>query len=128
MYKSIFNNCCRLGRIKMSVRIYLNKDEIKEKLEQLRENDNQFSIDVNIDDIDHDDLENEDRFGDHLDDDDLSDAREEGYDDGYEDGIKTGEKYANDTILTLRDMIAVGSSDKNIVKKLKEILRDKGEL
>lgn len=114
----------------MSVRIYLDKDEVKEKLEQLRENDNQFSVDVDIDNIDHDDLENEDwyedRFGDHLDDDDLNNAREEGYDDGYEDGIEAGEKYVNNTLLILRDMIAVGSSDKNIVEKLKEILKNEG--
>lgn len=50
----------------MSVRIYLHKDEVKEKLEQLKENDNLFSIDVDIDDIDHDDLENEDWYEDRL--------------------------------------------------------------
>lgn len=116
----------------MSVRIYLDKNEVKEKLEQLRENDNQFSIDVDIDDIDHDDLEAEDwyedRFDDHLDDDDLNNAREEGYDDGYEAAKEENTNETMDKFLILRDMIATGSSDKNIIEKLKEILRDEGEL
>ena len=43
----------------MSVTVWLDRNEVKERLEQLKENDNEFSIDVNIDDIDQDDLENE---------------------------------------------------------------------
>lgn len=116
----------------MSVRIYLDKNEVKEKLEQLRENDNQFSIDVDIDDIDHDDLENEDwyedRFSDRLDQTDIDEAREEGYDDGYEAAKEENTNETMDKFLILRDMIATGSSDKCIVEKLKEILRDEGEL
>ena len=116
----------------MSVRIYLNKDEVKEKLEQLRENDNLFSIDVDINDIDHDDLEGEDwyedRFGDHLDDDDLNSAREEGYDDGYEAAKKENANETMDKFLILRDILVTGSSDKRVIEKLKEILRDEGEL
>lgn len=116
----------------MSVRIYLNKDEVKEKLEQLRENDNLFSIDVDIDDIDHDDLEGEDwyedRFGDHLDDYDLNNAREEGYDDGYEAAKEENANETMDKFLILRDMLVTGSSDKRVIEKLKKILRDEGEL
>ena len=114
----------------MSVRIYLNKDEVKEKLEQLRENDNLFSIDVDIDDIDHDDLESEDwyedRFDDHLDDNDLNDAREEGYDDGYEAAKEEVENSINNDLLMLRDMFVVGKTDEDVIEKLKEILRNKG--
>lgn len=121
----------------MSVRVYLDKEDVKERLKEIENDSTQdrcdkFSIDVDIDDIDHNDLEDEDwyedSFSEHLDDDDLNNAREEGYDDGYEDGIEDGKKYVNNTLLILRDMIAVGSSDKNIVEKLKEILRDNGEL
>ena len=102
------------------------------KLEQLKENDNIFSIDVNINDIDHDDLENEDwyedRFNDHLDQTDIDKAREEGYDDGYETAKEENTNETMDKILILRDMIITGSPDKRVVEKLKEILRDEGEL
>lgn len=50
------------------------------------------------------------------------------YDDGYETAKEENTNETMDKILILRDMIAVGSSDKNIVEKLKEILRDEGEL
>lgn len=118
----------------MSVRIYLDKEEIKNKLEELEENLSEkdykkFSIDVDIDNIDHEDLENEDwyedRFGDHLDD-DLNDAREEGYDDGYENGKEETEKDINNNLLILRDMLVINKPNKDIVEKLKEILRNKG--
>ncbi len=102
----------------MSVRIHLNKDEVKEKLEQLRENDNLFSIDVDIDDIDHDDLEGEgwyeNRFCDHLD------------DDGYEAAKEEVENSMNNDLLMLRDMFVVGKTDEDVIEKLKEILRNKG--
>lgn len=115
----------------MSVRVWLHRNEIEEKLEQLEENDNLFSIDVDIDNIDHDDLESEDwyedRFGDHLDD-DLNNAREEGYDDGYEAAKEENTNETMDKFLILRDMLVTGSSDKRVIEKLKEILRDEGEL
>lgn len=119
----------------MSVRIYLHTDEVKEKLAELEKNQDNynkkiFSMDVDIDDIDHNDLENEDwyedRFGDHLDDDDLSNAREEGYDDGYENGKEETEKDINNNLLILRDMLVINKSNEDIVEKLKEILRNKG--
>lgn len=118
----------------MSVRIYLNKEEIKNKLEELEKNFSEkycknFYIDVDIDDIDHDDLENEDwyedRFEDHLDD-DLGDARDEGYKEGYEDGQEETEKNINNNLLILRDMLVINKSNEDIVEKLKEILRNKG--
>ncbi len=121
----------------MSVRIYLDKDKVKKRLKEI-ENDStygrydKFSIDVDIDDIDHNDLENEDwyedEWGDRLDQDDIDDAREEGYDDGYEAAKEENKNETMNKFLILRDMIATGSSNGNIVKKLKEILRDEGEL
>lgn len=116
----------------MSVTVWLDRNQVEEKLEQLKENDNIFSIDVNINDIDHDDLENEDwyedRFNDHLDQTDVDKAREEGYDDGYETAKEENTNETMDKILILRDMIVTGSPDKRVVEKLKEILRDEGEL
>ena len=116
----------------MSVTVWLDRNQVEEKLEQLKENDNIFSIDVNINDIDHDDLENEDwyedRFNDHLDQTDIDKAREEGYDDGYETAKEENTNETMDKILILRDMIITGSPDKRVVEKLKEILRDEGEL
>ena len=116
----------------MSVRIWLHRNEVEEKLEQLKENNNIFSMNIEIDDIDHDDLEGEDwyedRFGDHLDDDDLNSAREEAYDDGYEAAKEENTNETMDKFLILRDMLVTGSSDKRVVEKLKEILRDEGEL
>ena len=116
----------------MSVTVWLDRNQVEEKLEQLKENDNIFSIDVNINDIDHDDLENEDwyedRFNDHLDQTDIDKAREEGYDDGYETAKEENTNETMNKILILRDMIITGSPDKRVVEKLKEILRDEGEL
>lgn len=116
----------------MSVTVWLDRNQVEEKLEQLKENDNIFSIDVNINDIDHDDLENEDwyedRFNDHLDQTDMDKAREEGYGDGYETAKEENTNETIDKILILRDMIVTGSSDKNIIEKLKEILRNEGVL
>ena len=116
----------------MSVRIYLDKDKVKERLAQCGDFEDEFSMEISIDDIDHDDLENEDwyedRFDEHLDDDDINEAREEGYDDGYEAAKEENKNETMNKFLILRDMIATGSSNGNIVKKLKEILRDEGEL
>ena len=116
----------------MSVTIWLSQSEVKQRLAECNDLEDEFSMEISINDIDHDDLENEDwyedRFGDHLDDDDLNNAREEGYDDGYEAAKEENTNETMDKFLMLRDMIAVGSSDKNIVEKLKEILRDEGVL
>lgn len=116
----------------MSVTVWLDRNQVEEKLEQLKENDDIFGIDISMDNICQDDLENEgwyeDRFDEHLDDDDLNDAREEGYDDGYETAKEENKNEVMDKFLILRDMIATGSSDKNIVEKLKEILRDESVL
>ena len=122
----------------MSVRIYLDKEEteeLKEKLKQFEENSKEkrreyLFMDVDIDDIDHDDLENEnwyeDRFGDNLNQNDIDDAREEGYNDGFEDGKEKIENNINNDFLVLRDMFAVGKTDKDIIERLKKILIDKG--
>lgn len=116
----------------MSVRIWLSQSEVKQRLAECSDLEDEFSMEISINDIDHDDLENEDwyedRFGDHLDDEDINNAREEGYDDGYEAAKEENTNETMDKFLVLRDMIAVGSSDKNIVEKLKEILRDEGVL
>lgn len=116
----------------MSVTIYLSQSEVKQRLAECSDFEDEFSMEISIDDINHDDLEAEDWYEDkwdeRVDEDDVNQAREEGYDDGYE---AAKEEYANETMnkfLILRDMIATGSSDKNIVEKLKEILRDEGEL
>lgn len=116
----------------MSVTVYLSQSKVKQKLAECSDLEDEFSMEISIDDINHDDLENEDwyedRFNDHLDQTDIDKAREEGYDDGYETAKEENTNETMDKILILRDMIAVGSSDKNIVEKLKEILRDEGEL
>ena len=116
----------------MSVTVWLNKIEVEERLDQLKENDNEFSIDVNINNIDQDDLESEgwyeDSFNEHVDQSDVDQAREEGYDNGYEAAKEENTNETMDKFLVLRDMLATGSSDKNVVEKLKEILRDEGVL
>ncbi len=116
----------------MSVTVWLDRKQVEEKLEQLKENDDMFGIDVSMNNIDHDDLEYEgwyeDRFNDHLDQTDIDKARQEGYDDGYETAKEENTNETMDKFLILRDMIDTGSSDKNILEKLKEILRDEGVL
>lgn len=116
----------------MSVTVWLYRNEVEEKLEQLNENDNEFGIDVDIDDIDHDDLENEgwyeDSFNEHFDQNDVDQAREEGYDDGYEAAKEENTNETMNKFLILRDMLVTGSSDKRVIEKLKEILKDEGVL
>lgn len=114
----------------MSVTVWLDRNQVKEKLEQLKENDNMFGIDVAINNICQDDLEYEgwykDSFNEHLDDDDINEARKEGYDDGYETAKEENANETMDKFLILRDMIVTGSSNERIIEKLKEILRNEG--
>ncbi len=115
----------------MSVTIYLSQSEVKQRLTECSDFEDEFSMEISIDDINHDDLEAEDWYEDkwdeRVDEDDVNQAREEGYDDGYEAAKEELESdFINNNLLILRDMIATGSSDKDIVEKLKEILKNKG--
>ena len=105
----------------MKIRATIDREDLERALERQKDSD-EIVLDIEQWDLDEWDIHNA------FDIEDVDDIRSGSYDDGYEAAKEENTNETMDKFLILRDMIVTGSSDKRVIEKLKEILRDEGVL